>query len=101
MIPLILNLTAENIYSLPNNSLDIHGGVVFTGDAGVNGDLVMQPAAAVKVRNIDLVDFETYVEVGGDLYIDLGKTIFADSMTPHIHLGEPLSTTQTTYILKT
>ena len=58
---------------------------------GVNGDLVVNPDNAIKVMNVDLVQNTTYVQVGGDLYIDPGKTIFVDTITPHIHVGEPLS----------
>ena len=87
----ILNLTADNIYSLPNNSLEVNGSVVFNGGVGVNGDLVMQSNNAFKVKNIDPIENTTYVQVGGDLYLDPGKTIFVDNITPHIHVGEPPS----------
>ena len=65
--------------------------ILFNGAVGVNGDLVVNPDNAIKVKNIDPIENTTYVQVGGDLYIDLGKTIFADSITPHIHVGVPLS----------
>jgi hypothetical protein len=51
----------------------------------------MQPAAAIKVKNIDPLVNTTFVQVGGGLYIDPGKTIFADTVPPHIHVGEPPS----------
>ena len=86
----ILNLTADNIYSLPNNSLEVHGSVVFNGGVGVNGDLVMQPGAAIKVRNIDPVDNETSVQIGGNLYVNPVSTIFTDNITPHPHMDEPV-----------
>jgi hypothetical protein len=87
----ILNLTAESIYSLPDASLDVYGDIVFNGAVGVNGDLVVNPDNAIRVKNIDPTENTTYVQVGGDLYIDPGKTIFVDSITPHIHVGEPPS----------
>ncbi len=56
--------------------MNVYGDVVFNGDVGVNGDLVMQPAATVKVRTIDPVDNETSVQIGGDLYFNPVSTIF-------------------------
>ena len=85
----ILNLTADSIYSLPEGSLDVYGDVVFNGSVGVNGELFMQPAAAIKVRNIDPVENETYVKIGGDLYINPVSTIFTDNITPHFRVDEP------------
>ncbi len=51
------------------------------------GDLVMLPKKAIKVTNIDPIENTTYVKVRGDLYIDPEKTIFTDSLTPHLHLS--------------
>ncbi len=69
--------------------MDVQGDIVFDGDVHVNGGLVMQQDAAIKAKNIVPVENGTLAQVGGDLYIDLAKTMFDDSATPHIHLDTP------------
>ena len=48
----------------------------------------MQPGAAIKIRNIDPVDSETNVQIGGDLYINPVSTIFTDNITPHFRVDD-------------
>ncbi len=79
--------------------------IVFKGAVGVNGDLVVNPDNAIKVKNIDPIENKTYVQVGGDLYIDAGKQ-FSPTPSPcasHLVSGSMViwMLAQTTYMLKT
>ncbi len=47
----------------------------------MSGDLVMQPGAAIKIKNIDPVDSETNVQIGGDLHVNPGK-LFSSTTSP-------------------
>ena len=56
----------------------------------MNADLVTQQDVTINVKSTDPAENGTLVQVGGDLYIDLAKTISVDSITLHIHLDAPM-----------
>ncbi len=52
----------------------------------MNGELVTQQDAAIKVKSVDPAEKGTLAQVGGDLLVGRAKTICVDGITPHIHL---------------
>ncbi len=85
-----LTVFAACISSVPGSSLDVHGDSFSKGRVGVDGDLLLQADATVKVKSIDFVEIGTSVQLGGDLDLDFATIIFVDSLSPQFQLDTPM-----------
>ncbi len=81
---------AASISSVPGSSLDVHGDIVSERRVGVDGDLLLQADATVKVKGIDFVEIGTFVQVGGELDLEFATIIFVDTLSPHPQLATPM-----------
>jgi hypothetical protein len=64
----------------------LDGDTAVSEDLGVRtSNLIMGPDSVINVKHIGPVEDNTWAQVDGNLHIDPTRTIFVDSITPHIH----------------